>query len=64
MRPNCLLSFEGTLEIGSSWRPRFARRLELQFPTVRGERPPLVDVADRATLFDRADEGPGQCGNE
>jgi len=33
-------------------RPKSTRRFELKLPTVRGERPPAVDVADRSTLLD------------
>ncbi len=37
-------------------RPAEATRFQLQVPTVRGDRPPAVDVADRQALFDLFDE--------
>jgi hypothetical protein len=44
---------EDALRVRMAVRPRSARRFELQLPTVRGERPPLVDVADRSALLDQ-----------
>jgi hypothetical protein len=37
-------------------RPRVARTASIELPTVKGERVPSVDVADREALFDVLDE--------
>jgi hypothetical protein len=41
--------------------PRPARdEFRLDFPVVRGRRPPNVDISDRDALYDAMEEGPGQ----
>jgi hypothetical protein len=46
---------EDALRVRMVARPRSARRFELRLPTVRGEQPPTVDVAERSTLLDLLD---------
>jgi hypothetical protein len=47
---------EDALRVRVAARPRATREFRLKLPTVRGDRPPAVDVADRQTLLDLLNE--------
>ncbi len=47
---------EDALRARVAARPKTAKEFRLKLPTVRGNRPPAVDVADRQALLDLLDE--------